>query len=28
IPAKTRKIEEGEVPSGAEQIMNDFAKKD
>lgn len=28
IPVQTRKIEEGEVPSGAEQIMNDFAKKD
>lgn len=28
IPVQTRKIEEGEVPSGAEQIMNDFGKKD
>ena len=28
IPIQTRKIEEGEVPSEAEQIMNDFGKKD
>ena len=28
IPAETRKIEEGEVPSETEQIINDFGKKD
>jgi len=28
IPTETRQIEEGEVPPGAEQIRNDFGKRD